>query len=77
MRNVVSVDDVHHCKMRILLSVAQRGVAQALPDRHDVGTVFGACELQTSVAVHAVPWAARLLSLSVYPEIVYSSNQSF
>jgi hypothetical protein len=33
MRNVVRVDDVHHRKMRVLLSVAQRRMAQALTSR--------------------------------------------
>ena len=40
MGDVVSVDDVHHRKVRVLLSVAQRRVAQALRDCHDVGAVL-------------------------------------
>jgi hypothetical protein len=39
MRNVISVYDVHHGKVRVLLSIGQTRVAQALPDCHDIGAV--------------------------------------
>jgi hypothetical protein len=40
LRDVISVHDVHHGNMRVLLRVAQRGMAQAFSDCHDSGAAL-------------------------------------